>query len=128
MRTYFYVTRWVREHHLHCVVQQLFDQVITPRVVGGLVGLHPVVSLFALTAGGQLFGLPGMIFAVPVAASVQVVLTALWPELVEPLPAEERQRLSVKSNSPRRHGDTEEDSGKRRNPESASEEAAKPPP
>jgi predicted PurR-regulated permease PerM len=89
------------------VVQQLFDQIITPRVVGGLVGLHPVVSLFALTAGGQLFGLPGLIFAVPVAASVQVVLTSLWPELAEPLPAEERQRLSAKANSPQRHGDTE---------------------
>jgi predicted PurR-regulated permease PerM len=89
------------------VVQQLFDQVITPRVVGGLVGLHPVVSLFALTAGGQLFGLPGMILAVPVAASVQVVLTSLWPELAEPLPAEERKLLSAKASSPLRHGDTE---------------------
>jgi predicted PurR-regulated permease PerM len=66
------------------LVYQLFDQVITPRVVGGQVGLHPVVSLFALTAGGQLFGLPGMILAVPVAASVQVVLLTLWPQLAQP--------------------------------------------
>lgn len=66
-------------------VQQLFDQIITPRVVGRMVGLHPVVSLFALTAGGQLFGLPGMILAVPVAASIQVVVTTVWPQLVEPL-------------------------------------------
>jgi predicted PurR-regulated permease PerM len=72
------------------LVYQLFDQVITPRVVGGQVGLHPVVSLFALTAGGQLFGLPGMILAVPVAASLQVVLTSLWPSLAEPLPADGR--------------------------------------
>src|SRR5204863_8798748 len=49
------------------VINQVFDQIITPRVVGGLVGLNPVVSLFALTAGGELFGLPGMILAVPVA-------------------------------------------------------------
>jgi predicted PurR-regulated permease PerM len=89
------------------VVQQLFDQIITPRVVGGLVGLHPVVSLFALTAGGQLFGLPGMILAVPVAASAQVVLTSLWPALAEPLPVEERKRLSAKAVSPQRHGDRE---------------------
>lgn len=89
------------------LVNQLFDQAVTPRVVGGLVGLHPVVSLFALTAGGQLFGLPGMILAVPVAASGQVVLTALWPQLAEPLPAKERELLTAKGESPRRHGDTE---------------------
>jgi predicted PurR-regulated permease PerM len=89
------------------LVNQLFDQVVTPRVVGGLVGLHPVVSLFALTAGGQLFGLPGMILAVPVAASVQVILTTLWPQLAEPLPPAERQARLVKDKSPVRHGDTE---------------------
>jgi predicted PurR-regulated permease PerM len=75
------------------VVQQLFDQIITPRVVGGMVGLHPVVSLFALTAGGQLFGLAGMILAVPVAASLQVILMALWPQLAEPVSVPDRQPL-----------------------------------
>lgn len=79
------------------LVQQLFDQIVTPRIVGGLVGLHPVVSVFALTAGGQLFGLPGMILAVPIAASVQVVLTTLWPELAEPLPVEERELFLTNS-------------------------------
>lgn len=89
------------------LVNQLFDQVVTPRVVGGLVGLHPVVSLFALTAGGQIFGLPGMILAVPVAASVQVVLTSLWPQLAEPLPAEECELLAHQGPSTRAPGCTE---------------------
>ena len=84
------------------LIYQLFDQVITPRVVGGQVGLHPVVSIFALTTGGQLFGLPGMILAVPVAASIQIVLTTLWPQLAEPLPAGERERVRLKGHSP--HG------------------------
>jgi predicted PurR-regulated permease PerM len=79
------------------LVYQLFDQMITPRVVGGQVGLHPVVSLFALTAGGQLFGLPGMILAVPVAASVQVVLLSLWPQLAEPLPATEPEPIAAEA-------------------------------
>jgi predicted PurR-regulated permease PerM len=70
-------------------INQVFDQLITPRVVGGLVGLHPVVSLFALTTGGQLFGLPGMILAVPVAASIKVLLVSVWPQISEPLAAEE---------------------------------------
>jgi predicted PurR-regulated permease PerM len=68
------------------VINQVFDQVITPRIVGGLVGLHPVVSLFALTAGGELFGLAGLILAVPIAASIQVVILSLWPQLAAPLP------------------------------------------
>jgi predicted PurR-regulated permease PerM len=89
------------------LIYQLFDQVITPRVVGGQVGLHPVVSIFALTAGGQLFGLPGMILAVPVAASLQIVLTSLWPQLAEPLPPADREPTLVTDESPRRHGDTE---------------------
>ncbi len=79
-------------------INQLFDQLITPRVVGEQVGLHPVVSLFALTAGGALFGLAGMILAVPVAASLKVVMLSLWPQLAEPLPdADGRQRDTRKT-------------------------------
>ncbi len=63
------------------VLNQLFDMLITPRILGKSVGLHPVISLFALMAGGQLFGLVGMVLAVPVAASVQEVVLELYPEL-----------------------------------------------
>lgn len=68
------------------VVGQLFDQLITPRVIGKQVGLHPVLGIFALMVGGQLFGLLGMVVAVPVAASVRVVLIQLFPRLAEPIP------------------------------------------
>jgi predicted PurR-regulated permease PerM len=74
---------------------QVFDQLVTPRIVGGLVGLHPVISLFALTAGGNLFGLPGMILAVPVAASIQVVLVHVFPALRRPLPVPESRRTPL---------------------------------
>jgi predicted PurR-regulated permease PerM len=70
------------------VTNQVFDQVVTPRVVGGLVGLHPVLSIFALAVGGELFGLIGMILAVPLAASIQVILVELIPALTRPLPRE----------------------------------------
>lgn len=69
------------------LVGQLFDQLVTPRVIGRQVGLHPVIGLFALMVGGQLFGLAGMVIAVPVAASARVVLIHLFPRLGEPLPA-----------------------------------------
>ena len=69
-------------------LNQIFDNVVTPRVVGGGVGLHPVASLFALTLGGTLFGLWGLLLSVPVAASVQVVLFRLFPKLTTPTPSE----------------------------------------
>jgi predicted PurR-regulated permease PerM len=60
-----------------------FDQMVYPRVVGGSVGLHPVVSMFALTVGATLYGMPGMLLAVPVAASIQIILKTAFPRLNE---------------------------------------------
>lgn len=64
----------------------VFDNVITPRIVGGGVGLHPVASLFALTLGGALFGLWGLLLSVPIAASIQAILFRLFPKLTAPTP------------------------------------------
>ena len=77
------------------IVGQVFDQLITPRVIGKQVGLHPVIGLFALMVGAQLFGLMGMILAVPVAASARVVLIQLFPRLAEPIPEEEVARTEI---------------------------------
>jgi putative permease len=68
------------------LVNQCFDSLITPRVVGKQVGLHPVTGLFALMVGANLFGFAGMVLAVPVAASLKVVLVHLFPRLGEPIP------------------------------------------
>jgi predicted PurR-regulated permease PerM len=46
---------------------------LTPRLVGDRVGLHPVWVIFALLAGGALFGFVGVLLAVPVAATVGVL-------------------------------------------------------
>jgi predicted PurR-regulated permease PerM len=61
--------------------QVVFDMLLTPRIIGKSVGLHPVLSLFALFAGQELFGLPGMILAVPIAASIQETILEFSPEL-----------------------------------------------
>ncbi|EEW25122.1 AI-2E family transporter [Rhodobacter ferrooxidans] len=53
--------------------QFLEGNVITPRIVGNSIGLHPVWLLFALSAFGSLFGFVGMLVAVPVAASLGVL-------------------------------------------------------
>lgn len=48
--------------------------VLTPRLVGGRIGLHPVWIIFALLAGGALFGFTGVLLAVPVAAVIGVLI------------------------------------------------------
>jgi predicted PurR-regulated permease PerM len=55
------------------VVQMLEGNLITPKIVGGSLGLHPTAVIFALLAGGSLFGIGGMIIALPVAAFIKVV-------------------------------------------------------
>jgi predicted PurR-regulated permease PerM len=60
-----------------------FDYGITPKVVGGSVGLHPLVNIFALMVGATLFGVWGMLLAVPVAASIQMLLLYFFPKLGE---------------------------------------------
>jgi len=54
--------------------QLLESYVLTPRLVGDRIGLHPVAVIFAVLAGGQLFGFLGMLLALPVAAVVNVLL------------------------------------------------------
>lgn len=54
--------------------QALEGNVITPRIVGQAVGLHPVWLLFALSVMGALFGLVGMLVAVPMAAAAGVLV------------------------------------------------------
>ncbi len=53
------------------VVESFF---LTPLLVGDKIGLHPVAVIFAVMAGGQLFGFFGVLLALPVAAVVMVVL------------------------------------------------------
>ncbi len=68
-------------------INQIFDNIITPRVVGGGVGLHPVLAIFALIVGGDLFHIWGMLLSVPIAASIQVILFRVFPRLIMPTPA-----------------------------------------
>lgn len=56
------------------VGQFIEGNILTPKMVGDRIGLHPVWVIFALMAGGKLFGFTGMLLAVPVAAMVGVVV------------------------------------------------------
>ena len=59
---------------LAILVQQLENNLIVPRVMSHAVDLHPVVVMLAILAGGELLGIPGALLAVPVVASVAVIV------------------------------------------------------
>jgi predicted PurR-regulated permease PerM len=54
--------------------QALEGMVLTPLLVGDRIGLHPVAVIFSVMAGAQLFGLFGMLIALPLAAVITVLL------------------------------------------------------
>jgi predicted PurR-regulated permease PerM len=56
------------------VGQVLEGYVLSPKLVGAKVGLHPVWLMFALIAFGYLFGFVGLLIAIPVAAAIGVLL------------------------------------------------------
>jgi len=48
------------------VGQMLNDLLLTPRLVGERIGLHPALVIFAILVGGTLFGFAGILLALPV--------------------------------------------------------------
>ncbi len=53
------------------LAQNLTDNLVTPRVMSEQVDLHPTLVIFSLLVGGSLFGVVGMLFAIPVAATAK---------------------------------------------------------
>ncbi|MCH2168683.1 MAG: AI-2E family transporter [Oceanicola sp.] len=60
--------------------QAVEGNVLTPKLVGGSVGLHPVWLIFSLSAFGSVFGFVGLLVAVPVSASIGVLTRFLIAE------------------------------------------------
>ena len=58
--------------------RSLESMLLTPLLVGDRIGLHPVAVIFAILAGGQLFGFTGVLLALPVAAVIMVLLRHLY--------------------------------------------------
>ncbi len=62
----------------YLVYYQLDANVIMPKLMGQKIDLHPVVLIISLLIGAKLFGILGMVFAVPVAAVYRVLYKQLW--------------------------------------------------
>ena len=58
------------------IVQFFEGNFITPNIVGGKVNISPLVSIISLLLGGKLFGLAGLILALPMVAVIKVLLDA----------------------------------------------------
>lgn len=64
------------------LVQQVEGSFLTPRLLGDRVGLHPLATVFVLLIGGYLAGPLGLIFAVPAAGLLRILVHYLWEKIV----------------------------------------------
>jgi predicted PurR-regulated permease PerM len=60
------------------VIQQIESNLISPKIVGHSVGLHPVAIIFVLLLGGSLWGLIGLLVAVPLAGIFKVIIESIY--------------------------------------------------
>ena len=61
-------------------VHAIESHIVGPRIVGHAVGLHPIISISALIAGAELFGILGALFVAPVVGLIQAIIISLWRE------------------------------------------------
>lgn len=65
------------------LIQWAENNIIGPKILGESVGLHPLVVLLSLIIGGGVAGVPGMIFSVPILATLKVVFKHIGPIIKE---------------------------------------------
>ena len=74
-------------------IQQLEGHVVVPKVMGHSLRLHPLLVIFGLLAGGEIYGFPGILMAPPLLAAVRAVweffservALAAWPADDDPV-------------------------------------------
>ena len=84
----------------YIVYYQIDANVIMPRLMGSKINLHPVVLIISVLIGAKLFGILGMVFAVPVAAVYKVLYREMWHvgETVHSTETEEEKIITCKHN------------------------------
>jgi predicted PurR-regulated permease PerM len=63
---------------LFLIIHQVESTIVSPKIIGQRVGLHPLVVIFALLVGGNAAGLVGLLLAVPITASAKALLFYFW--------------------------------------------------
>ncbi len=80
---------------MYTVLRHAEDYFVIPLVIGRIVRLHPALVIFSLLAGGAVFGLIGVVLAVPIAATLRLVLIYMNAKLrdEDPFPRLEEELL-----------------------------------
>ncbi len=65
------------------MIQQIENCVITPKILGDSLGLSPLVVIIALMVGGELYGILGLLLAVPVTAVLKCLIHYLYLKLID---------------------------------------------
>lgn len=84
--------------------QLVDDNLLTPRLVGARVNLDPLSVMFAIAAFGYLFGFVGLLIAVPLAATIGVIVRFILAQGVEASFDRAPERNAVASNPPPKKG------------------------
>ena len=84
------------------IAQVIEGSILTPKLVGDRIGLHPVLVIFAVAAGGQLFGFFGILLALPAAAVLSVIARYAYTTYLEEHPeeAEELREAAADAGHP----------------------------
>jgi predicted PurR-regulated permease PerM len=90
---------------VYFVLRELEDNLVMPFVVGRAVELHPLVTIFAVLAGGQIAGIIGMLLAVPVTAAIKVILDFLYPTDPTQAMAQAQKGLDVAEKEAEQRGE-----------------------
>lgn len=86
---------------IYFIIQQLENNLLVPRIIGGGVNLHPIVVVCGVAIGFNLFGILGALFAAPVIASLRVLGGYIhaklldYPPFTNQTPAAQRQHGKV---------------------------------
>ena len=80
---------------MYTILRHAEDYFVIPLVIGRIVQLHPALVIFSLLSGGAVFGLIGVILAVPVAATLRLVLIYVSAKLrdEDPFPRLEHELI-----------------------------------
>lgn len=80
----FFTSKWLALKVLIAffLIQQLESNVISPKLLGDKVGLHPLLVIVFLLAGGELYGLKGMLLAIPIVAVAKIILLFIWRKFI----------------------------------------------
>lgn len=64
------------------IVQQIDNAFISPKIIEGKLGLHPVSTILAVLVGGEFFGIPGMLVSVPILAIIKIIIKRIIEAIV----------------------------------------------